>query len=202
MNASNKLTLSRFGMAFLIVAFFTFPIPFGKTLALLTFVTAALTDYLDGHLARNRCGVTVFGQFMDPLADKTLVCAAFISFVAADQIVPAWIVTIIVAREFIVTGLRLIAAREGQVIPAGRWGKHKTLWQVFVIVAVLSGKSVRDDFLPLVLNPETLEYFLSAYFNQYFGYATFLISALVAALTVISGTLYFWHFRTLVMTDA
>lgn len=201
MNLSNKLTLSRFGMAFLLVICLTAPIPFGKTLALVVFVVAALTDYWDGRLARTNCCITAFGQFMDPLADKTLVCAAFISFVAADQIVPAWIVTVIVTREFMVTGLRLIAANQGCIIPAERWGKHKMVWQIVVIIVAIFGMAFRDDWLPLIVQPETLHNFLDLYFNKYFEYLTYVISALVAVLTVVSGTIYFWRARKLVMTD-
>lgn len=201
MNLSNKLTVSRFGMAFVMVIFLTFPIPFGKTFALLFFVLAALTDYWDGKLARSCHGVTAFGQFMDPLADKTLVCAAFISFVTADQIVPAWIVIIIVTREFMVTGLRLLAANQGRIIPAGRWGKHKAIWQVVVIITIIFGEAVREDLLPLIFNREALARFLTSYYDPYFGYLTFMISAFVAVLTVVSGTIYFWRYRNLVMTD-
>lgn len=201
MNLSNKLTLSRFGMAFVMVVFLTAPIPFGKTTAFLLFAIAALTDYWDGRLARTSCGVTVFGQFMDPLADKTLVCAAFISFAAANQIVPAWIVTVIITREFMVTGLRLIAANQGRIIPAGRWGKHKTAWQIVAIIIIILGMSFRDDILPMLISESSLNQFCSLYFDKYFGCITFLISGMVAALTVISGTIYFWSARELVMTD-
>ena len=202
MNLSNKLTLSRFGMAFIMVIFFTVPMPFGKTLALFVFVVAALTDYWDGHLARTSCGVTSFGQFMDPLADKTLVCAAFISFVAADQIVPAWIVTIIVTREFMVTGLRLIAANQGRIIPAERWGKHKTIWQIVVIAVIIFGLALQDDILPLLLRGDALQNYLTSFFNSIFHCVTISIAGLVTLLTVISGTIYFWRCKDWVMKDA
>lgn len=202
MNLSNKLTLSRFGMVFIMTIFLTSSIPFGKTLALLTFLLAALTDYWDGRLARSHYGVTTFGQLMDPLADKTLICAAFISFAAMDQIVPVWIVIIIITREFMVTGIRLLAANKGHIIPAGRWGKHKTIWQIVVIAVIIFGESLRDDILPLMLNQETLQTFLTLYYNCCFSYMTFMISALVAVLTVVSGSIYFWRCRDMVMADA
>jgi len=98
MNLSNQLTVSRFGMAFVMSIFLTLPIPFGKTIGLFVFLTAALTDYWDGRLARSMGTVTAFGQLMDPLVDKVLICAAFVSFVAINQIVPAWIVIIILGQ--------------------------------------------------------------------------------------------------------
>jgi len=201
MNVSNKLTLSRFGMVFIMIIFLTSPIPFGKTLGLLTFLLAALTDYWDGRLARSRCGMTAFGQLMDPLADKALVCAAFVSFAALDQLVPVWIVVIIITREFMVTGIRLLAANKGQVIPAGRWGKHKTVWQIAVIAVIMLGMSLREDILPLIFVPKHLQIFLALYYDYCFGFITFLLSSLVAVLTVVSGTIYFWQYKDMVMDD-
>lgn len=201
MNTANKLTVSRFGMVFIMTFFLTFPIPFGKTLALLTFMVAALTDYWDGRLARNRYGMTAFGQLMDPLADKALICAAFICFAALDQIVPAWIVIIIITREFMVTGLRLLAANKGHIIVAGTWGKHKTVWQIVVIIVVMLGLSLREDIFPMILKPDVLQNFLSLYYDCYFGYITFMLSALAAILTVVSGTIYFYQCKGIVISD-
>jgi len=198
MNISNQLTVSRFGMAFVLAIFLTLPIPFGKTIGLIVFVMAALTDYWDGWLARRMGTVTAFGQLMDPLVDKVLICAAFVSFVAINQIVPAWIVIIILTREFMVTGLRLLAANQDRVIPASRWGKHKTVWQMVVISIILAGLAAREDLLPLLLEGETLPTFLNLYYDRYFHYVTFWLSALVAVLTVFSGSVYFWQCRQLV----
>ncbi len=112
MNLCNKLTLSRLVMALIMTACLSLPVPYGKSTALLFFLLAALTDYWDGRLARVY-GATVFsGKLMDPLADKILVCSAFICFTALDQIVPAFITVIIIAREFMVTRLRLLAASQ------------------------------------------------------------------------------------------
>ncbi len=202
MNWSNRLTLSRVFLAFVMTGFLSFPcIPFGYTLGLLTFTAAAVTDYWDGVLAR-RNGITVFGQLMDPLADKVLICSAFISFVAMGQIVPAWIVVAIIAREFLVTGLRLLAISRGVVMPADTLGKHKTAWQMIVISAIILGAAVRDDILPLVLDPSTHRYVIASYFKVYFAYATHTLSGLIAVLTVVSGAMYFWKSRKWVMTDA
>ena len=109
---------------------------FNKVIALVLFVTASLTDLLDGHLARKNNLVTNFGKFMDPLADKLLVCSALICFVANGQL-PAWMVIVIIAREFIISGFRLIASDEGVVIAASYWGKVKTTVQMVMIIALL-----------------------------------------------------------------
>ncbi len=136
MNLPNALTLSRFGMAILLMVCLSVSFPGSMLLALIIFVLAALTDALDGHLARNVYGCTDFGALMDPLADKVLTAAAFIGFVELGAM-SAWMVTLILAREFMVTGLRLLAADKGIVLAAGVWGKHKTVWQMLFIIAVL-----------------------------------------------------------------
>ncbi len=136
MNPPNTLTVSRFGMAGLLIIFLNATFPGAGILSLLIFVTAAITDALDGHLARTVYGCTDFGKLMDPLADKVLTAAAFIGFVELGAM-PAWMVTLILAREFMVTGLRLLAADKGIVLAAGIWGKHKTVWQMIFISIVL-----------------------------------------------------------------
>jgi CDP-diacylglycerol--glycerol-3-phosphate 3-phosphatidyltransferase len=139
MNLPNKLTLSRFFMAGLLIFFLSVEFPGSAIAALIVFVLAAITDALDGHLARTVYGCSDFGKLMDPLADKVLTAAAFIGFVELG-IMPAWMVTLILAREFMVTGLRLLAADKGIVLAAGIWGKHKTVWQmVFISVALILG---------------------------------------------------------------
>ncbi len=139
MNPPNILTLSRFGMALLLMVCLSVSFPGAAILALIVFALAALTDALDGYLARKIYGCTDFGKLMDPLADKVLTAAAFIGFVAMD-VMPAWTVTLILSREFMVTGLRLLAADKGIVLAAGPWGKHKTIWQmIFIIVVLFTG---------------------------------------------------------------
>lgn len=136
MNPPNILTLSRFGMALLLMVCLSVSFPGAAILALIVFILAAITDALDGHLARTIYGCTDFGKLMDPLADKVLTAAAFIGFVEMG-VMPAWMVTLILSREFMVTGLRLLAADKGVVLAAGPWGKHKTIWQMIFIIAVL-----------------------------------------------------------------
>jgi CDP-diacylglycerol--glycerol-3-phosphate 3-phosphatidyltransferase len=108
-------------------------VPYSKWIALAIFCIASLTDFFDGYLARKWNMVTNFGKFMDPLADKLLVCSAIIAFTAMNRM-PAWIVIVIVAREFIISGFRLIAAEKGVVIAASYWGKFKTASQMFMII--------------------------------------------------------------------
>ena len=202
MNVCNKITLSRLVMALLMTACLSLPVPFGKTLALIFFLLAALTDYWDGWLARNVYGTTVFGKLMDPLADKILVCSAFICFTALDQIVPAFITVIIIAREFMVTGLRLLAAGQGQIISAERWGKHKTIWQIIVIAAIMLGLALRDEILPWLMDTRQMPEHINTVFNYWFHYAAITAVGLVAVLTVVSGSIYFWKCRKMVMKNA
>ena len=134
MNLPNKLTTFRVVLIpFFIFFLMTELIPYSKWIALAIFCIASLTDFFDGYLARKCNMVTNFGKFMDPLADKLLVCSAIIAFTAMDRM-PAWIVIIIVAREFIISGFRLIAAEKGVVIAASYWGKFKTASQMFMII--------------------------------------------------------------------
>lgn len=194
MNLPNTLTLSRLGLAFVLIPLLVFDVPFGKTAALILFVVGALTDYLDGRLARNVYGVTQFGSLMDPVTDKVMVCAAFITFVEL-QIVKAIVVVIIVAREFMVTGLRLLALNEGKVISAGKWGKHKTVWQLVAIILILLGLAIRDD----LLRNKSVE--MLASYNRLFTIGSHTISIAVAAITVLSGIMYLVEHKSL-MTKA
>lgn len=136
MNLPNKLTLSRVVMVPFFVAFLLL-VPrysYFKWIALGIFIVASLTDLLDGKIARKYNLVTNFGKFMDPLADKLLVCSALIGL-SSLQVVPAWITIIIIAREFIISGFRLIAAEKGIVIAASMWGKWKTTFQMIMLCA-------------------------------------------------------------------
>lgn len=132
MNTPNRLTISRMVMVPFFVAFM---LTGHNVIAGFIFIIASLTDTLDGYLARKNNQITVFGKFMDPLADKLLVCSALICLtVRANNPVPAWIVIIIIAREFIISGFRLIAAQKGVVIAANFWGKAKTVSQMVMVI--------------------------------------------------------------------
>lgn len=147
MNLPNKLTLSRVIMVpFFVVFLLMVPqYSYFKWIALGIFIVASLTDLLDGHLARKYNLVTNFGKFMDPLADKLLVCSALIGLSSLD-VIPAWITIIIIAREFIISGFRLIAAEKGNVIAASMWGKWKTTFQMIMICVQMI---VMDYYLAL-----------------------------------------------------
>ena len=136
MNLANKITLARVLMIpiFMIVLFSDFNN--SNYIAALIFAIAAVTDALDGHIARSRNQITTFGKFIDPLADKLLVSSALISMVELGT-VPAWIVVIIIAREFTITGFRIIAASNGVTIAASPLGKIKTVTQLIAIIAIL-----------------------------------------------------------------
>ena len=136
MNLANKLTLSRIVLTFAFMTFLFLGSLAYKILALVVFVVAMVTDFLDGYIAKTRNEITDFGKFMDPIADKVLVIAAFLAFVEM-KLVPAWIVVIIVFREFVITGLRLMAFTKGQIIEAETAGKHKTVSQMLSIYLIL-----------------------------------------------------------------
>ncbi|UCD59313.1 MAG: CDP-diacylglycerol--glycerol-3-phosphate 3-phosphatidyltransferase [Candidatus Hydrogenedentota bacterium] len=138
MNLPNKLTLIRIGLVPLFLALLSVDSIYSHSLALITFIAAAITDYYDGKIARARSMVTDFGRLMDPLADKILISAAFIYFVGSYPRIPAWIVTIIIAREFAVSGIRMLAASKGKIVAADRAGKLKTISQLTVIIAILN----------------------------------------------------------------
>ena len=194
MNLPNILTVSRLFLAFVLIPLIVCDIPFGKSVALVLFVLGGITDYLDGHLARNVYGTTAFGKLMDPVTDKVMVCAAFVSFVEL-QLVKAIVVVVIISREFIVTGLRLLALNEGKVIAAGAWGKHKTIWQIVAVAIILLGLSIQYDILPH-RNPALLSDFCRA-----FGTVAHLLSIAVALLTVVSGCMYLYQHRALCLSD-
>ena len=138
MNLPNKLTVFRvvlvpFFVAFLLLSGTNESL---KWVALVIFVVASLTDLLDGHIARSRNLVTTFGKFMDPLADKILTISGMICLIELGRI-PSWIVVIIVAREFIISGFRLITTEHGIVIAANYWGKWKTTFQMIMIILMI-----------------------------------------------------------------
>ena len=152
MNLPNKLTILRVIM----IPFFVFFLLSGvggsasKWIALVIFAAASITDTLDGYIARRDNLITDFGKFMDPLADKLLVCSALICFVELDKL-PAWMVIIIIAREFIISGFRLVASDNGIVIAASYWGKFKTVSQMFMIIVLIADLGGVFDIVGTVL---------------------------------------------------
>ena len=139
MNTPNKLTVARMIMVpFLVVFLLTgWGGEANRYIALIIFAAASITDWFDGYLARKNNLVTNFGKFMDPLADKLLVCSAMICMIELGRL-PAWFVIIIIGREFIISGFRLIAADNGIVIAASWWGKAKTISQMIMIILLVA----------------------------------------------------------------
>ncbi len=138
MNLPNKLTLFRvvlipFFVFFLLAPYFE---SYGNYIAVAIFIVASITDFLDGKIARKYNLVTNFGKFMDPLADKLLVCSALICLIQLE-LIPAWVVIIIIAREFIISGFRLVASDNGVVIAASYWGKFKTAFQMLTVIVLI-----------------------------------------------------------------
>jgi CDP-diacylglycerol--glycerol-3-phosphate 3-phosphatidyltransferase len=157
-------------------------------------VVAAITDYFDGEIARRRALVTDFGRLMDPLADKVLMAAAFICLIP-EQAIPAWAAIVIISREFLITGLRLLAASKGVVLPAEKMGKHKTAWQmvtvIYFLVLLSLGEMERAEW-----------FFLGAPWKTFaWTYGGSLLIGVALVLTLYSGFGYLWKNRTLIATD-
>jgi CDP-diacylglycerol---glycerol-3-phosphate 3-phosphatidyltransferase len=194
MNLANKLTVIRI---FLVPIFLIFiavrDIRYGTLIATAIFILAALTDKLDGYIARSRNQITRFGKFMDPLADKLLVTAALISLVEY-RIIPGWVAMIIIAREFAVTGLRSIAAAEGMVIAASWWGKIKTVIQIVAIIfALIEVNLNQQDIANLIgKNP---------YIASFFNAMTVITLYLAVIITIISGYDYFVKNKEVIKVD-
>jgi CDP-diacylglycerol--glycerol-3-phosphate 3-phosphatidyltransferase len=195
MNLPNKLTISRFGLtvAFLVVMFSQ--ARFHETVALFLFAAAGITDMLDGQIARRRKLITNFGILMDPLADKIMVCSAFIAFVGLRWL-SAWMAVIVVARELAITGLRLLAASKHVVLAAERYGKHKTISQIVAIIAILVLNSYQDwgAFGQAVCGWTLFKRPWVADFAEFSKW-------LAVVLTFISGWLYLWKNRELYLSD-
>lgn len=189
MNLSNRLTLSRIAMTFLIMGFLFLPGVVAKVSAFLIFLLACLTDFLDGWVARRRNEISDFGKLMDPVADKILVLGIFLSFVEL-QLIPAWMVIIIVIREFLITGLRLFAMRKGLVLAAESAGKHKTVSQMVTIFFILIFLIVRESGVYFSVWNKELQ--------ETFRIAILFFMAIAVVLTVCSGFSYVWQNRKVI----
>ena len=206
MNLPNKLTASRFVMTAAFVTAMAVGLEwkelhapgresgwsFAYTAALLLFLAASATDYLDGYFARKLGVVTNFGKLMDPLADKVMIAAAFICLVPLKAI-PAWVVIVIVAREFLITGLRLLAAGRGVILQSERLGKHKALWQIMtsgyflLLLAVMEWE--RAGWVSL---------HVKQWWGQAWHYGGWALAAVTLVLTLYSGIGYLWKHRDLI----
>ena len=197
MNLPNKLTTARFGLTMLFVWVLFTPIPLHNTLALVLFNVAGVTDFLDGKIARSRGLITNFGILMDSLADKILTCSAFIAFVQSTHVNPhppvtvaAWMVIIIVAREFAITGMRLIAASKSIVLAAENFGKHKTVSQIAAINALLLLDACQKW-------PLASQQFIQKWLPPFAD----LMLWVAVILTATSGAIYLWRNRALYLND-
>jgi CDP-diacylglycerol--glycerol-3-phosphate 3-phosphatidyltransferase len=199
MNLPNRLTVARIVLTVYFVMALLLPpagwirshFPFGKTTALIIFIVASLTDWWDGWYARRHQLETTFGALMDPLADKILTTAAFICFIeqpsyrgASVPLVQAWMTLVIVARDFLVTGLRLVASQQGVVMRAEALGKHKTVSQMVTIIVILLGLAAREDW-----NCFGYDY---GQFNITFSRVAFTLMLITVSLTLVSGIIYFF----------
>ena len=194
MNLPNKLTVSRLILTAFFLMALLFDFPYHYTVALVLFVAASLTDLFDGIIARRRNLLTDFGKLMDPLADKVLICSAFIAFIELDWM-PAWMVILIVARELAITGLRLLAASKNIVLAAERQGKNKTISQITAIIALLVTHSHADWGIVGQL-------FAFEIADQAWAWWVAEASKWVAvALTAVSGFLYLWKNRDVYLND-
>ncbi len=190
MNLPNKLSLGRLILVGPFVALFYLPVPNGVSWALVIFIIASITDYLDGYIARSRGLVTNFGKLFDPLADKILMTSA-LTMLAIEREIPAWVVLAILAREFFVTGIRQIAMGQGVVIAAERLGKHKMVWQIITTVYFLLKIAAEREAIFRGAQPFfKIPLFSPAAFGAFCIYFT-------AILTLASGLSYFWKNRTL-----
>jgi CDP-diacylglycerol--glycerol-3-phosphate 3-phosphatidyltransferase len=192
MNIPNAITVSRLFLTAGFILFVTFESTWGHFTALILFIIAAISDFVDGWLARKMNLITPLGKLLDPLADKILVCSAFV-FLTAEGLCPVWVTALIIGREFLVTGLRQIAIEAGQVLAADRLGKWKTAFQLTYLIAgmirlTLDTMESVGSFSPL----HTL--------TTPWGEGAWLLPislGLAVGLTVISGWNYVWSSRYL-----
>ncbi len=187
MNLANKLTLARVALVPFFLFFMYFDTPFHYGISLILFAVASITDALDGHIARKNNLITNFGKFLDPLADKVLVISALTVFVDIPEVKMGAIpLIIIIAREFMVSGLRLLAAGSGTVVAAGMSGKLKTAFTMVTIVGILIWLTVLYDFSFAI--PDSVCNTVDVIITLFIWIST--------ALTVISGLIYlkgYWH---------
>ena len=197
MNLPYKLTVSRFVLTgfFLWAVFSKFA--FNDTLALIFFCLAGFTDFLDGRIARSRNLITNFGKLMDPLADKIMVCSAFIAFVESTHMNPnapvkvgAWMVVIIVGRELAITGLRLLAASKNVILAAEGYGKHKTISQIISVISLLVLDAMGEW-------PAWLQNIFTGWSPMF----TEISLWVTVVLTAFSGGIYLWRNRRIYLDD-
>ena len=194
MNLPNQLTLSRFFLTIVFVAVLSIDFPFHQMVALIIFIVASVTDYVDGEIARRYSLITTFGKLMDPLVDKIMTAAAFVCLVPLKAI-PAWAVVIVILREFLITGLRLLAVSKGRILAADPIGKHKTSWQITTIVFFLALGAYQEVHL---YRTGRLP---GAWWHQLWSYGGWTVSSIAIGLTMYSGIDYLWRHRSMLETE-
>ena len=180
LNLPNQLTVARLGMCGLLIVSMSLPWPYAATASFIIFVIASLTDWLDGEIARSRNLITDLGKLLDPLADKVLILGTLIALaVEPHHLAPMWMVVVILAREFLISGLRQIAAAKQKILAAEKLGKHKTVWQIIAALVSLGWLSLGEFDLQ------------NTTFGQYLLLAVPWVYWIALLLTVISGVFYF-----------
>ncbi|KAB2673482.1 MAG: CDP-diacylglycerol--glycerol-3-phosphate 3-phosphatidyltransferase [Verrucomicrobia bacterium] len=197
MNLPNKLTVSRFVLTGLFLAAIFAGFSGNESVALVLFSAAAITDALDGRIARQRGLITNFGILMDPLADKILTCSAFIAFVELGQM-EAWMVVVIVARELAITGLRLLAVSRNVVLAAEGFGKHKTISQMTTIISILVLLSYEQWGLP---GKWLFGWGIAGSAHPWIWWFVGLSKWASVILTLLSGGIYLWRNREVYLSD-
>lgn len=194
MNIANRITVLRILLTFVFMFFLSFPFKgawalWAKVASLAVFLFAAISDFFDGFIAKKNNMITDFGKLMDPIADKILVLAAFIIFVQM-QLIDAWMFVIIVAREILITSLRLFALNKGKVLSAARAGKHKTVSQMAVIFYILGFIVLKEAILRFsTWNPS---------WENYFRNSIYILMLFTVGITLYSGLSYLWENRKII----
>ncbi len=176
MNLANKLTISRIILAGIFVLFLFISGVGAKFFALTIFLIACITDYYDGLIARKKNIVTEFGKLMDPVADKILTLGAFLSFVEM-KIIPAWMVMVIIVRELVITGIRILALSRKKILSAEIAGKHKTISQMVAVVSILIFLIIRDSGFTF-------------HYIEYYTKGVYVLMLITVMMTLISGISY------------
>ena len=196
MNLPNKLTIARILMVPVFMVLLMVEFPFHHFAAMLVFIIASLTDYFDGKIARSQNLVTNLGKFLDPIADKMLTTAAFLVFLGLDysdvwsviDYTDVWAVMLIMTREFMVTSVRLMAAKDGTVVAASFSGKLKTVMQYVAIITMITALGWRDICLAYIPTIPELAYTIPII-------VSWVVIWVSVVLTCVSGFQYFWQFK-------
>lgn len=187
MSIANKLTFLRIFLAFICIGLILINRFSTLLIAFIVFILASITDFFDGYLARKKNMISDLGKFLDPIADKILIIGVFLAFLQL-RVVNAWMVSVIMFREFIVTGLRLYSLNKGVVLEAKKWGKHKTISQILGIIII---------FIIMIL----YSLFPSSHriIDLYYSFIP-LIMWYIVIITLFSGVYYFWVNRRIIRT--